>query len=378
MKRLLGLFSWCLLFFAPAWAQSGRRPAAEPTPGATPAVEAGENDTVRVVTEEVRLPLFVTDVLGRNEYFLEKDDVMVFEDDVMQEVRSIRRLPPSVLLLLDTNGAMNPAMRTSSTREIALALVKALKPDSQMAVIQAGKKLEVLQNWTTDLERTCQVLKTQLLTGNNARLSEGLLAATQLFAEIPQGARHLVVVTDGAEAPGSKVNFPDLARRLNEANISLHIISYAALGTDELQQRLKGSKIMPPRPTAGDIARQADPSMPTTPPRNQTGSVTFDLDREMRRRRREYIIAMKRGEERLLEMAQETGGKLWSLDNQTPFTDKGLAVARDIGAQYIVTYKPKKPLATARPGEYRKINVALRRPDVVIRTRRGYIAKPRP
>jgi hypothetical protein len=64
------------------------------------------------------------------------------------------------------------------------------------------------------------------------------------------------------------------------------------------------------------------------------------------------------------------------LDNAAPFIDKGLAVARDIGAQYVVTYRPKRALADARPGEYRKLQVALRRPDVVVRTRRGYVAAP--
>jgi VWFA-related protein len=368
-------FIFLLVLSSVVYGQSGRKPVAEPSPGQTP-TEVGENDTVKIRTEEVRIPLFVTDSQGRNEYFLETDDVMVFEDGVMQEVRSIRRFPAYVALLLDTNGLMNPAMRTSSTRDIALAFVGALKKDDSLAVIQAGKYLEVVQNWTTDTAQAQKALKTKLISGNAARLSDGLARAAQIFAEAPQGNRHLVVVTDGAESPGGKISYADAARRLNELGISVHIISYAALGTDELEQRISGKKILgPPRQTAGDIARQADPSLPGIP-RNQTGSVTVDLDRELRRRRQAYIAAMQRGAARLSELAKETGGRLWELDNAAPFTDKGLAVARDIGAQYVVTYRPKRALADARPGEYRKLQVALRRPDVVVRTRRGYVAAP--
>jgi VWFA-related protein len=366
------VFVFLLLFAACAHAQSGRKPGAEPSPTAT---EIGENDTVRVRTEEVRIPLFVTDSQGRNQYFLEADDVIVFEDGVMQEVRSVRRFPAYVALLLDTNGLMNPAMRTSSTRDIAQAIVGALKKDDSLSVIQVGKALEVLQPWTTDTTLAQKVLKTKLISGNKARLSEGLMQAAQIFAEAPQGNRHLVVVTDGAEAPGGKINYADAARRLNQMGVSVHIISYAALGADELEQRIAGKKVVTARPNAGDTARQADPSLPGIP-RNQTGGVTMDLDRELRRRRREYIASMQRGERRLAELAKETGGKVWALEYGTPFADKGLAVARDIGAQYVVTYKPKKPLASARPGEYRQLSVAMRRPDVIVRTRRGYIAAP--
>ena len=372
MRLFIHICTFLLLLCAFTQAQSGRKPDAQPAASPT---EAGENDTVRVITEEVRIPLFVTDSQGRAEYFLETGEVMVFEDSVMQEVRSIRRFPAYVALLLDTNGQMNPAMRTSSTRDIAKALVSGLKKDDLLAVLQVGKKAEVLQPWTTDLEGVQKALRTQLISGNQARLSEGLLQAAQLFAETPQGNRHLVIVTDGAETFGGKVNYADVARRLNEQGISVHIISYAAMGTNELEQRISGRKIIPSRPTAGDIARQADPTLPGIPS-NQMGKMTVDLDRELRRRRREYIAAMQRGERRLQELAAETGGKLWELDYQTPFADKGLAVARDIGAQYVVTYKPKKPLATARPGEYRRLEVALRRPDVTVRTRRGYIAVP--
>ena len=140
MRLFIRICTFLLLLCAFVQAQSGRKPDAQPASSPT---EAGENDTVRVVTEEVRIPLFVTDSQGRAEYFLETGDVMVFEDSVMQEVRSIRRLPAYVALLLDTNGQMNPAMRTSSTRDIAQALVSGLKKDDLLAVLQVGKKAEV-------------------------------------------------------------------------------------------------------------------------------------------------------------------------------------------------------------------------------------------
>ena len=45
--------------------------------------------------------------------------------------------------------------------------------------------------------------------------------------------------------------------------------------------------------------------------------------------------------------------------------------ARDIGAEYVVTYRPKRPLAAAKQGEYRRIEVASRRVGLSLRSRQG-------
>jgi hypothetical protein len=52
---------------------------------------------------------------------------------------------------------------------------------------------------------------------------------------------------------------------------------------------------------------------------------------------------------------------------------KANEVARAIGAEYVVTYRPKRPLADASPGEYRKIEVASRRVGLNLHARRGYV-----
>jgi len=49
--------------------------------------------------------------------------------------------------------------------------------------------------------------------------------------------------------------------------------------------------------------------------------------------------------------------------------------AREIDSCYVVTYKPTRPLADAKAGEYRKFDVLARRQGLVVRSRRGYVAK---
>ncbi len=52
---------------------------------------------------------------------------------------------------------------------------------------------------------------------------------------------------------------------------------------------------------------------------------------------------------------------------------EGEEIARRIGAEYVVTYRPTRPLASAKVGEYRKVEVASRRVGLYLQSRRGYI-----
>ena len=125
-------------------AQSGR---VIPTP--TPAPD--RDDQIKVFTEEVRIPVFARDQYGHFDPTLEVNDVLVLEDGQPQQVRSIRRIPASVLLVLNTGGELNPGLRSKTTRAMALQLVESLREGDSVAVLQFNRKVELIQTWTTDL-----------------------------------------------------------------------------------------------------------------------------------------------------------------------------------------------------------------------------------
>ena len=151
-------------------------PHPQPTP---PIVETQEQ--LKTFTEEVLVPVFAFDRNGRFDSTLVADDFLIFEDGVLQPITSLRRVPSSVLLLLDTGGALNPAMSTNTTREIALHLVSHLRAGDQMAAMQFGDRVEMIQNWTTETDQTIGALKTKLSSGRHGYLTDALLAAvTQL------------------------------------------------------------------------------------------------------------------------------------------------------------------------------------------------------
>ena len=86
-----------------------------------------------------------------------------------------------------------------------------------------------------------------------------------------------------------------------------------------------------------------------------------------------YEEQAKKSEEWLTDLADETGGRLFLPKTSEEMVAGGEEVAREIGAEYVVTYRPTKPLATAEPGEYRTVEVASRRVGLHLRSRRGYV-----
>lgn len=383
-----------LLVCAPASlrAQSGR---ARPTPTPDP-------DQIRVYTEEVRIPVFARDQYGRFDPTLERDDIVVLEDNVPQQVRSLKRIPASVLLLLGTGGELNPAQRTSNTRKAALGVVSALRAGDAVAVMQFDRKIELLESWTTNLDIAHHALQTKLHTGNGARPADALQAAARLFADQPMGNRHIVLVTDGVDTPGSasspdellrilsasdantmggRNGFAEALRQLNAAQVTVHVISYTAVGRTTSKERAKTASQLPP---VGSVASSGiptagiDPTMPPTMTRGTGtgprtgGGITFD--NKMSKVHKAYERAMQRSEQRLKTLAADTGGRIWLPDTEEDFGAQGVEVAREIGTEYVVTYSPKRPLAGGDPYEYRRLSVLPRRTGLVLRGRRGYVA----
>ncbi len=82
---------------------------------------------------------------------------------------------------------------------------------------------------------------------------------------------------------------------------------------------------------------------------------------------------MKRGEGRLKTLAEETGGRILLAGTTEEMVEQGEEVAREIDAQYVVTYQPKRPLRAASATEYRRIHVGARRIGLTLRARRGYV-----
>jgi VWFA-related protein len=351
-----------------------------PSPSPSPTPPTGESpDKVKIFTEEVVIPVSAYDDSGHLSVALEPDAIVVFEDDVRQTVRSIRRVPANVLLLLDTGGALNPAMNVSTTKEISTRLISNLRTGDRVAAMQFGNHLESISDWTTERDQLIRGINTKLISGDRPQLIKALVAAAERLQEVPAGTRHLVLITDGVDSSGDAAALTRAIKQLLDANVTIHVIGYGTLGRKKIDKEHPLVKVTNKKPrSANDVAEDLmDPigAGKREIERRKKIYVILDTDFAMRKKRGAYEDATKKGELWLRSLAEETGGLVFIPQHLEEMSAGADEIAREIDSQYVVTYTPKRPLAEAAVEEYRRLNVVAGIIGLHVRARRGYVAR---
>lgn len=350
-----------------------------PTP--TPTPPAQQEEPVKIFTEEVRLQVIAKDQFGNYDPSVVPEDILVLEDGVPQQIKSVRRIPSNVLLVLDTGGELSGlgghSKRIDLTREVAVELINHLSAGPSIAVMQFSSSPELLQPWTSDRKAILRILENKLSAGKRARFSDAVAAAAKLLQERPEGSRHVIFVTDGVDTPGGKIGRAQATKQLAAARATVHIISYTEFVRQPRAKNSKSPVTIGQIPTSNPI-RMTDPTQPPGQNRSPAFGVSIRFDPAMKRQRKAYEAEIKRSQQSLTEMAEETGGQILLPKTSDEMVAKAKEAARDVGAEYVVTYRPKRPLASAGQGEYRQVQVASRRVGLSLRSRRGYVVPAQP
>lgn len=358
-----------LILAASAFGQSQQKSVPSPTP-------PDQEEPVKVFTEEVRLPVIAVDQFGHYDPTVLPADILVLEDGVAQQVRSVRRIPANVLLVLDTGGELSGlgglSKRTSLTREVAIELLSKLRDDIDVSVMQFSNSVQLLQNWTRDRTAILKVLNTKLSSGKRARFADAIVAAAQQLKDRPEGSRHVVFITDGVDSPGGKIDREQAIQQLAAVRATVHIISYTEFVRQKDDKR-KPKYETGQMPTSHDPITTMDPTQPPGTTRSPTFGVGIRFDPAMKRQRKAYEAEVKKSQQLLTEMAQETGGQIFLPKTSDEMIAQAREAAREVGAEYVVTYRPKRPLSSGEAGEYRKVEVASRRVGLSLRSRKGYV-----
>src|SRR5436190_9249093 len=138
-------------------------------------------EPLRVFVEEIQLPIRAIDQYGHFDPTVSADDLLILEDGVPQQIRSLRHVPANVLLLLDVGVEINKGKSVETSRAIAANILSGLNAEDRVSIMQIGDKAELLQDWTSNFKVAAHTLETGLLSGRHAYLSDGLVAAALRF-----------------------------------------------------------------------------------------------------------------------------------------------------------------------------------------------------
>ena len=333
-----------------------------------------KQDVLKIPVEEVRVPVFASDERGRFDPQLSSDDLLIREDGIAQNLRGVYRVPAYVLLLADTGGEVNLLKTVRLTTDVAVEFVSELRSEDSVAVMQVNNKAELISDWSTNRPETVRSLRTKLLPGKRTALSDGLKQAAESLQKMPAGNRHLVIISDGLD---NSFNLNEIIKDMTASGIAVHIISYTSLTgkarTAPVSRPREKSAV--PEELILAMPHTHDPRDPKTYDMKDIlqarGGITVDVDRLFRRSGIKKEMAQREVE--FGQLAEETGGVAWLPKTVSEMMSEAAEAARDIDSQYVVTYKPQRPLAEAKPGEYRKLDVISRRVGLRVRSRRGYV-----
>ena len=291
---------------------------------------------LRVVTNEVVVPVTVTDPNGEFDLDLLPQDFHVFDDGVPQKIDhwDLGGDPLAVVLVLQTTDraqSMIPAIH--SLGSIFTETVMAL--DGEAAVITYDSEVDVRQPFTMDHDAVEKAITSAQFDDPGMHLYDAMAKAVELLKDQPPKRRRIMLVVGESRDDGSTANFAAVVRDAEHDNISIYAIGPSSMTRDLLQDA---------------------PSLWAAP-------AIFLLQQGRNRSKRHDLEVA----------AAATGGVHFGAVRAETLREALDDIGGELHAQYIISYKPNGERA---PG-FHSIRVAISRDDVSVRTRPGYyVAAP--
>ncbi|MBZ5576566.1 MAG: VWA domain-containing protein [Acidobacteriia bacterium] len=295
------------------WGQQVQPPAPPDAPEDSGAV-------FRADTRVVDLHVTVIDRNGHLVTNLPREAFTVYENGVMQQVRSFKRedTPVSMGLIVDNSGSMRD--KRAKVEAAALTLVKDSNPSDEVFVVnfneEAYKDLPNGKDFTNNIKEMEEALTRIDSRGGTAMRDAIRLSIDHLKEKAHKDKKVLVVVTDGND---------------NASLVSLEKLVKAA---------------------------------------QQSGVLIYSVGLLSEEERGEA----KRAEKALDTLAEVSGGETFFPKDVSEVERIAHQVARNIRNQYSIVYTPANQ---SMDGTFRQIKVSVKGPGgLTVRTRNGYYATP--
>jgi len=291
---------------------------------------------------------------------LRKEDFLVYDDGALQKVDQFAAsdAPFSALLLIDNSGSTRtflPLMKRAATDFTLL-----LKADDRVAVAAFNSLVELLQDFTDDRSRAGRAIGSISSIGGTA-FYDALMTSIDIYMRGVTERSAIVVFTDGVDnqlegenTEGSRTLFSQVYRKIQEIDPLIYTIF---LDTDDPRLGRQSAG----RPDLSPGVGWPFP-VPRRPRRPAPGS-TPPPGRPIYEKAREQLRAI----------ADQTGGRMYSLTRAEDLEGAYREIAEDLKVQYVLSYTPNNH---GRDGMWHDIRIQVRnRGDVAIRTRKGYYAQ---
>ena len=273
-----------------------------------------DDDVVRVNTDLVVLNITVTDAAGQYVPGLKLADFKVFEDGneiPAQLISSFSVHEAPFASVVLLDTSTSMEVRLSLARSAAIRFLDRLRDEDVAAVYKFDSKVERVQDFSGG--RDLAPMAFGLRAKGLTRLNDAIVDAVKALAERPEVRKAIVILSDGMDT-SSKVTSDKAIESALGIGATIYAVDMSASGNGSNNQ--------------------------------QSAAI-------------------------LKAFAEKSGGRFVGTPGGPALRDAFASIADELGHQYTLAYRP---LNQTRDGKWRKLEVKVSRPELVVRTRKAYRA----
>ncbi|MEZ5344327.1 MAG: VWA domain-containing protein [Pyrinomonadaceae bacterium] len=337
---------------------SSRKPPSDYVPPPPPLVVEDDDDVIKIETNFVTLPVSVLDRNGRFVAGVQQREFQIFEDGVEQKVEVFASVesPFTVVLLLDVSPSTQ--YKIDEIQNAAISFVNQLRPNDQVMVASFDERYRILTQPTNDRYRLENAIR-QARFGSGTSLYDAVSNTISTQLSKVSGRKAVVLFTDGVDTTSRFSNYQSTIRSVEEVDALFYPIRY-----DTYSGYVGGNRN--PRRTPQRMPRTGNILIDILGGVISGGNVRVGGATGAGTSAEEY----RRGKEYLTELASYSGGRIFEADTITNLDSAFRSIAEELRRQYSLGYYP---IDSGEAGDRKQIRVRVKRPDLVVRTKRSYI-----
>jgi Ca-activated chloride channel family protein len=305
-------------------AQTSSRPAAKPTP--TPPHTGDDGDVVKIESTLVPVPASVIDLQGRPVRDLKLQDFQLLIDGKQVEISDLTRSesPIRLAMLFDNSSSVMTAREFEKDAAVKF-FQRVIRPDKdQAALFSVADRTQLEQPLTRDTSLLVRAIENFAQPEGATALLDGIITVADYLRDV-EGRRVIVIVSDGEDTISDlDTTLEKVVRRLQLSNCQVYVVK-----TKDFENF------------------------------KRTGVRSGNAN-----------IRVLDAERRMQEITGQTGGWVYSPLDEAELNVAFANITAELADQYILSYYPETE--TDKGGEFRTITVNVKRPNLTIRTRKGY------
>jgi Ca-activated chloride channel homolog len=273
-------------------------------PQPVPKAEVLPKSDIRVDANLVLIPVTVTDPFNRFVTGLEKENFKILEDHQEQIISQFSNedAPLSVGVIFDCSGSMGQKLEKS--RLAVSQFFKTSNPEDEFFLVQFSDSADLVQPFTRNLEDIQNRLTFTRSKGRTALLDAIYLGLHEM-KKAHNARKALLVISDGGDN-NSRYTEGEVKNLVKEADVQIYAIG-----------------IYEPYANRGRTPEEAA------------------------------------GQGLLTEIAEQTGGRQYPVDNVNELPDIAAKIGVELRNQYVLGYAPQNQ---EHDGKYRRVQVKLVQP----------------